>query len=57
VVDQIRGREIRIAYDGDSATFSWDAPEDVRISDAYWFAWKAFHPKTEVWKLGSPENH
>ncbi len=49
IVDDFRGRKIRIAYDTDSSTFSWDAPEDAMVTDAYWFSWKAFHPDTEIW--------
>jgi hypothetical protein len=50
IVDEFRGRKIHIAYDGESGTFAWQAPADVRVSDAYWFAWKAFHPDTEIWQ-------
>ena len=49
IVDEIAGRKIRIVYDSDAGTFVWEAPEDVRVTDAYWFAWKAFHPDTEIW--------
>jgi hypothetical protein len=49
IVDDFRGRKIRIAYDTGSSTFSWDAPEDAIVTDAYWFSWKAFHPDTEIW--------
>lgn len=49
IVDEIEGRKIRIAYDSESGTFMWEAPEDVSVTDAYWFAWKSFHPETEIW--------
>jgi hypothetical protein len=49
IVDDFGGGKIRIAYDSDTGTFSWDAPEDVRVTDVYWFAWKAFHPDTDIW--------
>jgi hypothetical protein len=49
IVDKIAGRKIRIAYDGEASAFSWEAPDDVRVTDAYWFSWRAFHPDTEVW--------
>jgi hypothetical protein len=49
IVDDVRGRKIRIAYDSASGTFQWNAPEDVRVTEAYWFAWKSFHPDTEIW--------
>jgi hypothetical protein len=50
--DEIAGRRIRIDYDTNLAAFRWDAPADAEVTEAYWFAWKAFHPETEVW--GSP---
>jgi hypothetical protein len=49
IVDEFQGRKIRVAYDSDSGTFVWDAPDEVRVTDAYWFAWKSFHPDTEIW--------
>lgn len=49
IVDEIAGRKIRVAYDSESATFQWEAPDDVAVTDAYWFAWKSFHPDTDVW--------
>ncbi len=50
VEDEIEGRPIRIAYNSELAAFSWDVPEDVGVTEAYWFAWKAFHPDTEIWR-------
>lgn len=49
VEDEFQGRKIRIRYDPEETVFQWEAPEDVAVTDAYWFAWKAFHPDTEVW--------
>lgn len=49
IVDDFRGKRIRIAYDSDSSTFLWEAPDGVRVTDAYWFAWKSLHPDTEIW--------
>jgi hypothetical protein len=49
IVDELGGRKIRIAYDSESGTFLWEVPEGVAVTDAYWFAWKAFHPDTEIW--------
>jgi len=54
IVDDFHGRKIRIAYDTDTSTFSWDAPDDAIVTDAYWFAWKAFHPDTEIWNDRAP---
>ena len=49
VEDEFEGREIRIRYDPDAAVFTWDAPDDLEVAEAYWFAWKAFHPETQIW--------
>ena len=27
----------------------WEIPKEVEVTEAYWFAWKAFHPDTEIW--------
>jgi hypothetical protein len=48
--DEIDGKKIRIDYDPDEAVFIWEVPDGVAVTDAYWFAWKAFHPDTEIWK-------
>ncbi|MBW2272872.1 MAG: DUF3179 domain-containing protein [Deltaproteobacteria bacterium] len=53
IVDELRGRKLRVAYDSESGTFAWEMPEDLRATDAYWFAWKAFHPKTQIWRSGA----
>jgi hypothetical protein len=50
VEDEVGGRPIRLAYDTELGVFSFDVPEDVVAQEAYWFAWKAFHPDTEVWR-------
>ena len=49
-VDEVAGRRIEIDYDTNLAAFHWEAPDDVEVTEAYWFAWKAFHPETEVWE-------
>jgi len=49
IIDELDGRKLRIAYDTETATFVYDVPDDVRVQEAYWFAWKAFHPATEIW--------
>lgn len=50
VIDRFLGGEIKLNYFPDLALFAWDAPEDVQVTEAYWFAWKAFHPDTDLWK-------
>jgi hypothetical protein len=49
LVDEIEGQRIRVVYEGETGTFSFEAPEALQITQAYWFAWKAFHPATRVW--------
>jgi hypothetical protein len=47
--DEVAGRKLHIAYDSEEAVFMWDVPDDVEVVEAYWLAWKAFHPDTSVW--------
>lgn len=49
-VDEVVGHEIRVLYSSDLGVFEWEAPEEVDVTEAYWFAWKAFHPDTAIWK-------
>ena len=53
VDEKIDGRRVRIAYDSETGTFQYDVDDGVRVTEAYWFAWKAFHPETEVWRGGT----
>lgn len=48
--DEVAGRKLHIAYDSEEAVFMWDVPEDIEVVEAYWLAWKAFHPDTSVWE-------
>jgi len=50
VVEDFGGYEIRISYDVESKRFAVDAPPEVEVIEAYWFAWAAFHPETTVYK-------
>jgi hypothetical protein len=50
IVDDFASKRIRVAYDGESGTFSYDAPEEVTVHSAYWFAWKNLHPATGIWR-------
>jgi len=47
--DEFQGRKIEVAYAPDTTTFRWSAPAGVDVTEGYWFAWKAFHPDTEIW--------
>jgi hypothetical protein len=49
VVDDVAGRKVQIAYDTEEAVFMWEVPDGVEVAEAYWLAWKAFHPDTSVW--------
>ena len=49
IIDELQGHRIRIAYDSESGTFQWEVPEAATVTEAYWFAWKHFHPETEIW--------
>jgi hypothetical protein len=49
VDDEVAGRKLHIAYDTEEAVFMWDVPDDVEVVEAYWLAWKAFHPDTSIW--------
>jgi hypothetical protein len=49
VTDDFQGKTIRILYDSEAAFFQWDVPKEIEVTEAYWFAWKAFHPDTELW--------
>ncbi len=49
VEDELGGKKIELVYSTDDGIFSYDVEEGVDVTEAYWFAWKAFHPDTEVW--------
>jgi hypothetical protein len=48
--DEVAGVAIRLTYDSDTGTFGWEVPDGVRVEEAYWLAWKAFHPDTQIWR-------
>jgi hypothetical protein len=52
--DDFYGRKIQITFSPALDVFHWEAPADVPVTEAYWFAWKAFHPDTDVWKDPGP---
>jgi hypothetical protein len=52
--DSFEGARIRASYDTNTSLFRWDVPPGVEVTEAYWFAWKAFHPDTEVWHDPGP---
>jgi len=52
VHDTFAGHEIDILYDTNLGLFAWELPEDIDVTESYWFAWKAFHPDTQIWRPG-----
>jgi hypothetical protein len=51
VDERIGGKRVRIRYDTQTGTFDWEVDEGVEVVEAYWLAWKAFHPDTEIWRV------
>jgi len=49
VEDEIEGRSIELVYSTEVGIYGYQVAEGVDVTEAYWFAWKAFHPDTEVW--------
>jgi hypothetical protein len=50
VREQFAGHPVRIRFDPDQEVFEVEAPDEVEIVEAYWFAWQAFHPETSVFR-------
>ena len=50
VRERFAGHSVRIRFDPDQEVFDVEAPSEVEIVEAYWFAWMAFHPETTVFK-------
>jgi hypothetical protein len=50
VTDKFEGKTIQILYDSEDAFMQWEVPKGIEVTEAYWFAWKAFYPDTEIWK-------
>ncbi len=50
VRERFAGHPVRIRFDPDQEVFDVEAPSEVEIVEAYWFAWMAFHPETTVFK-------
>ena len=55
VSDEFQGKRIQVEYDTNLGAFAWDVAEGVEVGEAYWFAWKAFHPDSEVWRPAEPD--
>lgn len=50
IIDELAAAKIRIEYDGATGTFRYEAPDSLRVTSGYWFAWKNLHPDTEIWR-------
>ena len=48
--DTVGGVPVKIRYDTDTGTFAWEIPDEATVVEAYWLAWKAFHPDTQIWR-------
>jgi hypothetical protein len=48
--EEIDGKKIVVRYDKARGVFEWDVAAGVTLTESYWFAWKAFHPDTTIWK-------
>jgi len=49
VDERIGGKRVQVRYSTETGTFDWDVDKGVEVTEAYWLAWKAFHPDTEIW--------
>jgi hypothetical protein len=50
VDEKIGGKRVRLRYESETGTFDWEVDPGVEVVEAYWLAWKAFHPDTEIWR-------
>ena len=50
VDERIGGKRVQVRYATETGTFDWEVDEGVEVAEAYWLAWKAFHPETDVWR-------
>lgn len=48
--DRLGKHAVTIDYDSADGVFRWEIPAAVQVTEAYWFAWKAFRPRTSVWR-------
>jgi hypothetical protein len=48
--EKIGGKRVKVRYSTETGTFDWEVDAGVEVAEAYWLAWKAFHPDTEVWR-------
>ncbi len=49
VVDDVAGQPIRVEFLPRERVFRYEAPPEVDVTESFWFAWKAWHPDTEIW--------
>ena len=53
VEDELEGRAVEVRYDPDAQVFDVDAPDELEVIEAYWFAWAAFHPDGTVFTVAA----
>ncbi len=49
VTESFEGHEIVVSFDPEAGVFHTEAPPEVEVIEAYWFAWAAFHPEAAVY--------
>jgi len=54
VTDRLGDQKITLRADGGENVAVVDAPAEARMVHTFWFAWVAFHPKTELYQAGEP---
>lgn len=50
VREHFAGHPVAVSFDPDAVEFRVEAPPEIEVIEAYWFAWAAFHPETSVFR-------
>ena len=48
--DRVGNRELTLTRDKGGVHIQDADGNDVPVVRAFWFAWQAFHPETEIWQ-------
>ncbi len=48
--DRVGGVPVRVEFLSDERVFRVDVPPDTDVTESFWFAWKAWHPDTDIWR-------
>lgn len=54
VTDRFGGHTIKLEADDAGNVAVTKAPAQANVAHTFWFAWAAFHPKTDVYEAGEP---